>query len=456
MFDMNTIVKKIILITFLISINVLTQNREFQITSPYVFNEHGNNKLYSQPAVDWIILSEGNYLCGEFGNNNELYVLRNDTLLTLDFNSMTETPIGKITGIHSGQSITTIGYSNSSATMYLGTTSFGTSELYSLNLNTAAAVFIGLVGQQGLIAFDIDCAGNIYSFDIIDDQLWEINPITGLGSSIGPLGFDASYSLQADFDLSISLLYIIAFNMSTSTTQLRTVDIVTGATTLIQDYGQIQITVFADEGDCGPGRAINPQPPDSSMNISVNLTETTWENPVGVIGNELWWGTNSSNLVLVLSGGLFTSYSISDTLEYEQTYYWRVDEIGPNGTSEGSIWRFTTEENPTDISDNESTILKFSLQQNYPNPFNPSTSIQYAISSRQFVSLKVYDVLGNEITTLVNEELSAGEYEVEFSSHSYEGQNLPSGVYFYQIRVGGPETSSEQAMIQTKKMIYLK
>jgi len=72
------------------------------------------------------------------------------------------------------------------------------------------------------------------------------------------------------------------------------------------------------------------------------------------------------------------------------------------------------------------------------------------------VTLKVYDVLGNEIATLVNEELSSGEYEVEFSGHSDEGQNLPSGVYFYQLRIGGPETSSGQGMIQTKKMILLK
>ena len=73
------------------------------------------------------------------------------------------------------------------------------------------------------------------------------------------------------------------------------------------------------------------------------------------------------------------------------------------------------------------------------------------------VTLKVYDVLGNEIATLVNEELSPGEYEVEFSGHSDEGQNLPSGVYFYQLRTKGPETSSEtRTRIQTKKMILMK
>lgn len=85
----------------------------------------------------------------------------------------------------------------------------------------------------------------------------------------------------------------------------------------------------------------------------------------------------------------------------------------------------------------------FILYQNYPNPFNPKTSIQYAMSSRQFVTLKVYDILGNEVAVLVNEEKPAGSYELEFNA-----EGLPSGVYFYHIRAGG--------FVETKKMLLLK
>jgi len=95
------------------------------------------------------------------------------------------------------------------------------------------------------------------------------------------------------------------------------------------------------------------------------------------------------------------------------------------------------------------------LFQNYPNPFNPSTSIRYSVSSRQFVSLKVYDVLGNEIATLVNEEKNVGMYEVDFSKGLIH-QALPSGVYFYQLRVGDPSTGSGQSFVETKKMILAK
>ena len=85
----------------------------------------------------------------------------------------------------------------------------------------------------------------------------------------------------------------------------------------------------------------------------------------------------------------------------------------------------------------------FVLEQNYPNPFNPSTQIKYSIAGKQFVTLKIYDILGNEIVTLVNEEKPAGTYEVEFNAN-----NLSAGVYYYTIVTDN--------FVQTKKMILLK
>jgi hypothetical protein len=85
----------------------------------------------------------------------------------------------------------------------------------------------------------------------------------------------------------------------------------------------------------------------------------------------------------------------------------------------------------------------FHLYQNYPNPFNPSTKIKYQIPVGGFVNLKVYDVLGNEVAILVNEEKTAGSYEIEFSA-----VGLPSGIYFYTLKAAN--------YIQTHKMILLK
>jgi hypothetical protein len=102
------------------------------------------------------------------------------------------------------------------------------------------------------------------------------------------------------------------------------------------------------------------------------------------------------------------------------------------------------------VEDFASDIIptEFSLAQNYPNPFNPSTKISYQISALSFVTLKIYDVLGNEIVTLVNEEKPPGIYEVEFYGNSGEVWNLPSGIYFYRLRAN--------EFTQVKKMILLK
>jgi hypothetical protein len=106
---------------------------------------------------------------------------------------------------------------------------------------------------------------------------------------------------------------------------------------------------------------------------------------------------------------------------------------------------------------------EYYLSQNYPNPFNPITTIEFAIPEESLVSLKIFDLLGNEVTTLVNEELAAGKYEIEFSTKggSASGSNdysLTSGVYFYQLLVSALQSKDGKTenYIETKKMILLK
>jgi hypothetical protein len=108
------------------------------------------------------------------------------------------------------------------------------------------------------------------------------------------------------------------------------------------------------------------------------------------------------------------------------------------------------------VADDFESIKDFNLEQNYPNPFNPSTTIKFTIptppvsspltkgkTKEGFVTLKVYDVLGNEVATLINEEKPSGNYEVEFNA-----ANLTSGTYFYQLSAGD--------FVETKKMILLR
>jgi len=102
----------------------------------------------------------------------------------------------------------------------------------------------------------------------------------------------------------------------------------------------------------------------------------------------------------------------------------------------------------TGVEDEQILPISYRLYQNYPNPFNPTTNIGFRIAERGFVKLKIYDVLGNEIATLVNEEKPAGTYEIKFNSHSGEVRNLTSGIYFYSLQA--------DKFFETKKMLLLK
>ncbi len=143
-----------------------------------------------------------------------------------------------------------------------------------------------------------------------------------------------------------------------------------------------------------------------------------------------------SNTSTVL--GQLTSLQL-DTEENVHVSYYEVTKKIP---LEGIV-KYVTNKLITTIEHETNNVWTFELKQNYPNPFNPSTSIQYAVSHRQFVSLKVYDVLGNEVAILVNEEKPAGSYEVKF-----DGTELTSGIYFYRLQAG--------SFVETKKMVLLR
>lgn len=100
--------------------------------------------------------------------------------------------------------------------------------------------------------------------------------------------------------------------------------------------------------------------------------------------------------------------------------------------------------NITDIKKDDSQIVsEFVLQQNYPNPFNPTTNISYSVSKPSYVSIILYDLLGREVSKIVNEYKSTGNYTIVF-----DGSVLSSGIYFYQMKAND--------FIETKKMILLR
>ena len=96
------------------------------------------------------------------------------------------------------------------------------------------------------------------------------------------------------------------------------------------------------------------------------------------------------------------------------------------------------------VNDNSDYVPNtFSLKQNYPNPFNPSTTIEFTLPKSEFVELKVYNILGKEVSTLISMKLNQGNH-----TYTFNGNNLASGIYYYRIKAGN--------FVETRKMIYLK
>jgi hypothetical protein len=146
-------------------------------------------------------------------------------------------------------------------------------------------------------------------------------------------------------------------------------------------------------------------------------------------------GDTASALIPAQVNGTEIFYYISATSNSGRTIAKPI--VAPDG-----FYSFIVENSVTRADENN-LFDEFILFQNYPNPFNPGTNIGYRISNSGFVRLKVYDVLGNEILTLVDEYKSAGIHEIEFNV-----SGLPSGVYFYKLMAG--------SLIQTRKMILIR
>lgn len=166
--------------------------------------------------------------------------------------------------------------------------------------------------------------------------------------------------------------------------------------------------------------------------------ELTHSSPNQFINDTVFW-----NFLYTAPDSLLTDtlYSVANSVN--------LDSI----PSDFDQWNFgenfmiNVVDNPVNIENKNLHPEGFALYQNYPNPFNPSTNIRFRIADFGFVSLKVYDILGNEVAVLVNEIKSSGIYNIEFSPESGI-RNPTSGIYLYQLKAGN--------FTQTKKMLLLK
>jgi hypothetical protein len=366
---------------------------------------------------------EFSYSPNTLGNTSVLYpITTNDP----DFNGITlsghcykivqaiEKTIYASSGSQNNGNIVTINKVNGQG-IVIGQSLF--SEVKGLAINPLNGIIYGLVAASGtseIIRVNSE-SGDAY-------KLFNINI-----PSVADVAFDTS-----------GTFYGISVNG-----ELYTIDLLDGSVDLVVDaigsYSGITFNPQTNEL-WATSRAFTLPNKDAVFKVNLTTGDTTIIGHTGLnkITNDLIFDEN-----LNLYGVIGSATDINDFI--------RINTSTGVGTILGStgmkniLGLAYTETIPTNVEyENGKDIpTDYALFQNYPNPFNPKTNIQYAISSRQFVSLKVYDVLGNEIETLVNEEKPAGKYEITF-----DACKLTSGIYFYQLK--------SKSFIETKKMILLK
>jgi hypothetical protein len=145
-------------------------------------------------------------------------------------------------------------------------------------------------------------------------------------------------------------------------------------------------------------------------------------------GGENWF------IIMASNSNYYTNMFFTDSLNgYVIGFSGKIIKTTNGGTSPVGIFTQTAEIPET-----------FTLFQNYPNPFNPTTKINYKLRVTSYVKINVFDVLGKEVVTLVNQKQNAGSYEVDF-----DGSNQPSGIYFYSLEL-------DKTKIDSRKMLLIK
>jgi len=308
-------------------------------------------------------------------------------------------------------------------------------SLITIDVTTGAGTLIGSTGiiGAGVPALAIKSTGEMYAADInINSGLWRVDATTGTSALIASTGLYAISALAFNAN---DVLYAVDYIR-----YLYIIDDSTGASTRIGNTG---INV----------RGLAFDPTDSTLWASVGGNNGIYTIDVStaaatLVGNTgISYGNGTPDLCFDQAGNLYGSIGGG----VGPNYLYSIDKSTGAGTMIGPIG-FTS---VSGLATRIDTVLvgiyngefalptEFTLKQNYPNPFNPTTTIKYQIPELSIVTIKVFDVLGREVETIVNDEQDAGYYEIKFNASSFA-----SGIYFYRIQAGN--------FIETKKMVLMK
>ncbi len=320
-----------------------------------------------------------------------------------------------------------------------------TSKLYTFNPVPGNLLLVAQLSPMVLVsAVAVNNNGSMYGIDELNDNLVRINKLTGTITNIGPLGFNANGISGCDFDPVSGRLYFIT--PGTINPELKWIDTTGTQGSAGSLLGNVKNLAIAGNNFQTPPLPSIPTLISPSGTVYTTTPLMDWSDASGATTYHIQVSSGASNVIDLNTAQ--SHYQVpSGVLTINTPYYWRV--CGRNGAGIGQwsvISSFTCM--ITDINKLSSEIPKeFSLSQNYPNPFNPITKIRFDIPRWRgeggWTKLRVYDVMGREVQTLVNEVLQPGTYET-----TLDGSMLNSGVYFYRLVANG--------FTDTKRLILLK
>jgi hypothetical protein len=411
--------------------------------------------------------------------------------------------IDTVTGVHTLQfNMTGVPQANFTGMVWDGTTMYGMStsitqsQIFTINMTTGACTPVG--SASSVCAGGITLLGrpgaqySLFALDIVADNLYKINKTTGVFTLVGPLGANCNFGQDGCVDPNDNTFYAMAY---TTGPQLRKVDTTTGALGPILCTYTNQATGLALMSSVVPPTVLNAcrgglnRPildhqtlRDSvqvilgngcnitDVNVRIDTVTHTWDSDLsfylrkgstGVkIINKV--GGSGDNFIGTILDDAAATPIASGTAPFTGSFRPSSPLTPFNGAWTPGYWTLAI----TDTASGDTGILKawclvisytcptggiqtieipnyYSLSQNYPNPFNPSTSIKFSLPQAENVKLVVFDLLGREVATLVNEYKTSGIYEVNFDASSYA-----SGVYFYSIQTPN--------FTQTKRMLLVK
>ncbi len=259
----------------------------------------------------------------------------------------------------------------------------------------------------------------------------------------------SSYGLQISKVPSFDSLIVI-----NQTNIADTFKVITGLEGLKQYYWRVNSTNAGGTSNYSgaftfttgfPSNTLLAAPPNNTLNIPVD-TILYWYSTPGAVNYDLILARsadfNPASIVTNVSGIADTFYAVNG-MQVNSLHYWKVRGTNQYGTGNYSeAWRFKTY-NPSNVDGEELNPLNYTLEQNYPNPFNPSTNFRFKIAEAGLTTLKIYNLLGQEVAEVISEFMSPGTYNIHF-----DGSSLSSGIYFYRLRVNDYSASRKMILIK--------